>query len=90
MQGPQSTNPLNTIAIDDPADARIAPYRQLRENRLARPTPDAPHGTFIAEGEKVVRRFAAGASRFGLHSVLLAEARLDRDQPWLERLPEGT
>ncbi|MEO1534836.1 MAG: RNA methyltransferase [Planctomycetota bacterium] len=90
MQGPQSTNPLNTIAIADPADARLAPYRQLRENRLARPTPDAPHGTFIAEGEKVVRRFAEGASRFGLHSVLLAAVRLERDRSWLERLPEGT
>lgn len=81
---------INTIRITDPEDGRVAAYRQLRENRLARPTADAPHGVFIAEGEKVVRRFAQGASRFGLQSVLLAHARLDRDRAWLAGLPSGT
>ncbi|MEM7622557.1 MAG: TrmH family RNA methyltransferase, partial [Planctomycetota bacterium] len=90
MKGPQSTNPFNTIPIDDPADPRIAAYRVLRENKLPRPTADAPHGLFIAEGEKVVRRFAEGASRFDLRSVLLADARLDRDRSWLAGLPSGT
>lgn len=90
MSGPQSTNPLNTIPVVDPADARLAPYRALRENRLARPTPGAPHGVFIAEGEKVVRRFAEGASRFELQSVLLAASRLERDRPWLAGLPAET
>ncbi|MEL6795373.1 MAG: RNA methyltransferase [Planctomycetota bacterium] len=90
MQPPESTDPLNTIAIDDPDDPRIAAYRSLRENRLPKPTEHAPHGLFIAEGEKVVRRFAEGASRFELASVLLAGSRLDRDRPWLAGLPDGT
>ncbi len=85
----KSTKAINTIPIDDPGDPRIEAYRALRENRLARPTPGAPHGVFIAEGEKVVRRFAQGA-RFGLHSVLLAASRLDRDRSWLAGLPIGT
>ncbi|MEO1717929.1 MAG: RNA methyltransferase [Planctomycetota bacterium] len=90
MPAHESTNALNTIAIDDPDDPRIAAYRSLRENRLPKPTDDAPHGLFIAEGEKVVRRFAEGASRFELASVLLAESRFERDRPWLAGLPDGT
>ncbi|MEM9662738.1 MAG: RNA methyltransferase [Planctomycetota bacterium] len=90
MRPEKSTKPLHTIAISDPADPRIEPYRALPENRLPSPTPAAPHGLFIAEGEKVVRRFAEGGSRFGLASVLLAEARLERDRRWLADLPSGT
>ncbi|MEO1585035.1 MAG: RNA methyltransferase [Planctomycetota bacterium] len=81
---------INTILVNDPGDARLVPYRQLRENRLPRPSEGAPLGVFIAEGEKVVRRFAEGRARFALQSVLLAESRFDRDRGWLAGMPEGT
>jgi tRNA G18 (ribose-2'-O)-methylase SpoU len=41
--------------ITDPADARLADYRDLRDVRL-RTHLEAEHGLFLAEGEKVVRR----------------------------------
>jgi tRNA G18 (ribose-2'-O)-methylase SpoU len=43
------------VEIDDPADPRLADYRDLRDVEL-RKTLEAEHGLFLAEGEKVVRR----------------------------------
>src|SRR3712207_20100 len=46
--------------IADPADPRLADYRDLRDVEL-RKHLEAEHGLFLAEGEKVVRRaLAAG------------------------------
>jgi len=56
------------IQITDPADPRLVAFRDIRDNALDR------HGRFIVEGaialEKLIR-----ASRFPLHSLLIAEAR---------------
>jgi tRNA G18 (ribose-2'-O)-methylase SpoU len=54
--------------ITDPADPRLAPYRDLRHGGLA-----LRRGLFVAEGRPLVRRLLAGA-RFRTHSVLATEA----------------
>lgn len=56
--------------ISDPADPRLAPYRDIRERDLAR------ENLFVAEG-KVVLDVLFSARRFEPHSVLLLESRLD-------------
>ena len=43
------------VEIDDPADPRLADYRDLRDVQL-RKHLESEQGLFIAEGEKVVRR----------------------------------
>ena len=43
------------VEISDPADPRLADYRDLRDVEL-RKSLEAEHGLFLAEGEKVVRR----------------------------------
>jgi tRNA G18 (ribose-2'-O)-methylase SpoU len=43
------------IEVTDPADPRLADYRDLRDVQLRR-SLEAEHGLFLAEGEKVVRR----------------------------------
>jgi hypothetical protein len=45
------------IDVSDPADPRLADYRDLRDVEL-RKHLEAEHGLFLAEGEKVVRRAA--------------------------------
>ena len=62
------------VWIDDPADARLADYRDLRDVEL-RKHLEATHGLFLAEGEKVVRR-AVGAG-FRPRSFLMAPRWLD-------------
>jgi len=57
------------IEIDDPADPRLADYRDLRDVQL-RQHLEAEHGLFLAEGEKVVRRAVEGG--FTPRSFLMA------------------
>ncbi|WP_299055155.1 RNA methyltransferase [uncultured Nocardioides sp.] len=45
--------------VTDPADPRLADYRDLRDVQLRRHL-EAEHGLFLAEGEKVVRRAVEG------------------------------
>ena len=59
-----------TIAIDDLDDPRIEPYCRVRERDLA-----GRSGLFVAEGDVVVRALLSAGSRFGAHSLLLAEGR---------------
>ncbi|GGO68498.1 TrmH family RNA methyltransferase [Nocardioides deserti] len=47
------------VEIADPADPRLADYRDLRDVEL-RKNLEAEHGLFLAEGEKVVRRAVEG------------------------------
>jgi tRNA G18 (ribose-2'-O)-methylase SpoU len=61
-------------AVDDPADPRLADYRDLRDVEL-RKHLEAEHGLFLAEGEKVVRR--AVEAGFGVRSFLMAKRGLD-------------
>jgi len=57
------------IEVSDPADARLADYRDLRDVEL-RKHLEAEHGLFLAEGEKVVRR--AVEAGFSARSFLMA------------------
>lgn len=59
------------IAITDPDDPRIEPYRAVRERDLV-----GRQHRFIAEGE-VVLRVLLKQRRFAVESLLLAENRLD-------------
>lgn len=62
------------VEITDPADPRLADYRDLRDVSL-RKHVEATHGLFLAEGEKVVRR--AVAAGFAPRSFLMAPRWLD-------------
>jgi tRNA G18 (ribose-2'-O)-methylase SpoU len=62
------------VEIDDPADPRLADYRDLRDVQL-RQSLEAEHGLFLAEGEKVVRR--AVEAGFPIRSFLMAPRWLD-------------
>lgn len=46
---------MNLVPVEDPADPRLADYRDLRDVEL-RKHLEAEHGLFLAEGEKVIRR----------------------------------
>ena len=67
------------IAITDPADPRVAPFRSPRADQ-----PGDPE-RFVAETEHVVRRLLA--SPLHVDAVLLAPARLARLAPDLARRP---
>ncbi len=71
------------MEIHDPADPRLADYRDLRDVQL-RQSLEAEHGLFLAEGEKVVRR--AVAAGFPVRSFLMAPRWLDG----LAEVLEGT
>lgn len=58
------------IRIDDPADPRVAPYRDIRERDLV-----GRDGRFVAEG-KVVLNVLFSAARFEAESMLVLENRL--------------
>ncbi len=62
------------IEVTDPADERLADYRDLRDVQL-RTSLEAEHGLFIAEGEKVVRRAVEGG--FTARSFVMAPRWLD-------------
>jgi tRNA G18 (ribose-2'-O)-methylase SpoU len=62
------------VEIADPADPRLADYRDLRDVEL-RKHLEATHGLFLAEGEKVVRR--AVEAGFTPRSFLMAPRWLD-------------
>lgn len=68
--------PVNLIPVASPEDDRLIEYRQLRENRLSGPMPGAPHGVFIAEGDKVVR-LLLDRSRYRVRSLLVSERRIE-------------
>jgi tRNA G18 (ribose-2'-O)-methylase SpoU len=73
------------IAIEDPADPRLAEYVDLRDVNL-RKLLDAEHGIFIAEGEKVIRR--AAETGYEPRSFLLTPRWLDSLADVLERWPD--
>src|SRR5215475_8091822 len=69
------------IAIDDPDDPRLAPYRDVRERDLV-----GRDGGFIAEGVVVLEKLLA-AGRHPLDAVLVAEQRLDALAGLLDAVP---
>src|SRR4051812_689084 len=66
------------VEVSDPADPRLADYRDLRDVAL-RKHLEAEHGLFLAEGEKVVRR--AVEAGFSVRSFLMSPR-------WLEGLAD--
>lgn len=62
------------ITLTDPADPRLADYRDLRDVSL-RKLLESEHGLFLAEGEKVVRRSCEAG--FAPRSFLMAPRWLD-------------
>jgi tRNA G18 (ribose-2'-O)-methylase SpoU len=62
------------LEVTDPADPRLADYRDLRDVEL-RKHLESEHGLFLAEGEKVVRR--AVEAGFTPRSFLMAPRWLD-------------
>ena len=69
------------IAVTDPEDPRLSPYRGVRERDLV-----GRHGLFVAEG-KVVLRLLLSSGRFGVESVLLLENRVAGAADILEGSP---
>ena len=69
-----TTGVAELVRITDPADERLADYRDLRDVQLRRHL-EAEHGLFLAEGEKVVRR--ALEAGHAPRSFLMAERWLD-------------
>ncbi|MBB4616959.1 TrmH family RNA methyltransferase [Sphingomonas abaci] len=70
------------IAIDDPADARIAPYRDVRERDLV-----GRDGLFVAEG-KVVLEKLVDSTQARPQSLLIADKRVAALATLMERLPD--
>ena len=68
-------------AIDDPADPRIAGYRDIRERDLV-----GRQGMFVAEGEVVLRRLLAG-TRHEVLSLFIAGKRVEALAPLLATVP---
>lgn len=89
VRGPSATDPERTsvlIAIDDPADPRVADFRHLRERDLATRDAGRP-GVFVAEGEVVLRLLVSERSRFRPVSLLLAQNRIEPLRDLLPRVP---
>ncbi len=68
------------VRIDDPSDARLAPYRLVAD-----PPALARDGLFAAEGRLVAPRLLA--SRYRAHSMLVSDAALASLQPLIDRHP---
>jgi tRNA G18 (ribose-2'-O)-methylase SpoU len=64
----------SVIEVTDPADPRLADYRDLRDVEL-RKHVETEHGLFLAEGEKVIRR--AVEAGFQPRSFLMPERRME-------------
>jgi len=71
------------ILIEDPADPRVAAYRDVRERDLV-----GREGRFIAEGEVVLRLLLA-SRRFETESILIADNRVETLAPLLETRAPG-
>ncbi len=69
------------IAIEDPADPRLLPYRDLRDRALR------DRGDFIAEGEVVLRTLLR-AGRHPIRSMLLAQRQAERLADLISTAPD--
>jgi tRNA G18 (ribose-2'-O)-methylase SpoU len=76
---------LTVIPIDDPGDARVAAFRDIRERDLT-----GRQGLFVAEGEVVLRVLASPASLCRPVAALIAEKRIAALADVIEALPPGT
>lgn len=76
---------MAVIPIDDPRDARVAAFRDIRERDLT-----GRQGLFVAEGEVVLRVLASPASLCRPVAALIAEKRIAGLVDLIEALPPGT
>ena len=76
---------MAVIPIDDPSDARVAAFRDIRERDLT-----GRQGLFVAEGEVVLRVLASPASLCRPVAVLLAEKRIPALAEVIAALPPET
>jgi tRNA G18 (ribose-2'-O)-methylase SpoU len=74
--------PTKAALIEDVDDPRIASYANVRDRDLA-----GREGTFIVEGEVVVRMLLARSSRFRPRSLFLEERRVEKLADALAALP---
>ena len=72
------------LQIDDPADPRVAAYRDIKERDLV-----GRQGLFIAEGETVLRAFARDAPE-RIESLLIDGKRADKLADLFAALPVAT
>lgn len=72
------------VHIDDPADPRVAAYRDIKERDLV-----GREGRFIAEGE-VVLRLLLRSQRFRPLSLLIAAQRIDKQAELIAEAAEDT
>ena len=72
------------VFIDDPADPRIAPYRDVRERDLV-----GRQGLFIAEGQVVLHNLSRSRDCEAL-SLLIADKRIAALAPLIAQFPEDT
>jgi len=70
------------VTIDDPGDARIEAYRDIRERDLV-----GRDGMFVAEGKVVLEKLVS-ASAYRPQSLLIAAKRVAALEPLLANLPE--
>ncbi|MCS6625367.1 RNA methyltransferase [Roseibacterium beibuensis] len=73
---------MAVIPIDDPSDARVAGFRDIRERDLT-----GRQGLFVAEGEVVLRVLASPASLCRPVAALIAERRIAAMADVIEALP---
>ena len=71
--------------IDDPADPRVAAYRNIRERDLT-----GREGLFVAEGEVVIRTLLSPASLCRPRSLLIAANRLEAQGELIAGAGAGT
>lgn len=74
---------MAVIPIDDPLDARVAGFRDIRERDLT-----GRQGRFVAEGEVVLRVLLSRASLCRSAAVLIAEKRVAAMTDLLAGLPD--
>lgn len=72
------------ISIDDPADPRIEPYRDIRERDLV-----GREGRFVAEGRVVIEKIV-GSAAYRLDSLLIAAHRVGNMAALLARVDDAT
>ena len=75
-------SPISALFVEDPADPRVAGFRDIRERDLT-----GRQGLFIAEGEVVIRTLLAPESLCRPRSVLIAESRLESQRALLKEVP---
>lgn len=79
-----STGSGGVIAIEDPRDPRVEPYRNQKDVWLRAQRGESPGGLFVAEGVLVLG--ALVRSGYRVHSVLVSETRLGAVTEALEGL----